>query len=88
MDPWYFLDGFEYKVKDENDNDFELCELLEVYPSGSWYLNCSDYGHITYAGKSYTELLYTSSTKTLYCKNSEDTDTYSILVLLIDSNIQ
>ena len=39
MDPWYFLDGFDYKVKDGNDNRFELYDLLEVYPSGSWYVN-------------------------------------------------
>ena len=38
MDPWYFLDGFDYKVKDGNDNRFELYDLLEVYANGSWYV--------------------------------------------------
>ena len=32
MDPWYFLDGFDYKVKDGNDNTsvaiFFLLNLL------------------------------------------------------------
>ena len=86
MDPWYFLDGFDYKVKDGNDNRFELYDLLEVYPSGSWYVNSTEYGYMTYAEKSYTELLYINSTKTLYCKNNGDTDTYAINVVFVGQN--
>ena len=54
MDPWYFLDGFDYKVKDGNDNRFELYDLLEVYANGSWYVNSTEYGYMTYAEKRYT----------------------------------
>ena len=40
MDPWYFLDGFDYKVKDGNDNRFELNDLLSIINS-SLYIELS-----------------------------------------------
>ena len=41
---------------------------------------------MTYAEKRYTELLYINSTKTLYCKNNGDTDTYSINIEFVGQN--
>ena len=59
MDPWYCFD-FEYNLKDEEDNSFDLCEISEIYPDGSWEINSSEYGPINFKNKRLGFLVFAS----------------------------
>ena len=79
MDPYYFLD-MSFKLKDLCDVSFEPEEILDIYPDGSWAMNCSDMGHITFQEKEYTEIFYMNEHKMLVCKNNDGIDQYHIKV--------
>ena len=84
MDPYYFLD-INFKLKDVYDVSFEPQEILNIYPDGSWDMNCRDMGHILFREKEYTEIFYTNEHKTLVCKNNDGTDQYKIKIELIET---
>ena len=83
MDPYYFLD-MNFKLKDLYDRQFEPHELLDIFPSGSWAINCRDMGHITFQDKDYTEIFYMNDRKIIACKNNLGMDQYQIKVELIE----
>jgi len=83
MDPYYFLD-MNFKLKDDNDDEFQPQEILDTYPDGTWGLNCAEYGSITFQGKEYTEVFYSKRYNILACKNNEGVDRYKIRIELID----
>ena len=86
MDPYYFLD-MNFKLKDDNDDEFEPQEILDMFPDGTWGLNCGNYGFVTFRGKEYTEIFYSKRHNVLACKNNEGLDRYRISVELMDEGV-
>ena len=82
MDPWYCF-NFEYNLKDEEDNSFDLCEISEMYPDGSWEINSSEYGSINFKNKEYFIIEFNNDTKHLICKNGDIIDIYKLNIELI-----
>ena len=81
MDPWYCFD-FEYNLKDEEDNSFDLCEIGEIYPDGSWEINSSEYGPINFKNKEYFIIEFNNDIKHLICKNLNIIDIYKLNIEL------
>jgi len=83
MDPYYFLD-INFKLKDDNDGEFEPHEILDMYPDGTWSINCENHGFVTFQGKEYIDIFYSKRYNVLECKNNEGVDRYKISVELIE----
>jgi len=82
MDPYYFL-NLRTKLKDEEDKSFNLNELLIVYPDGTWYIDCEEYGHVTFRGVDYTEIYYSPTANQIVCKKRDITHVFKINIELV-----
>jgi hypothetical protein len=63
MDPWYYLD-----LDTKGSDDFELSDISDVYPDGSWRLDSGESdGSIIFREEEYDSIEFNNDTKIFKC---------------------